>query len=54
MFSYSIDERNISQTVLLSFISVFIFSMPSNVIIVTVYVLWHKFGAFSELILTLA
>ena len=45
MFSYSVGERNIVQTVLLSIFSVFIFSVLSKVIIIVinrVYGLGHK------------
>ena len=34
MFSHSAGEKNILQSVLLSFFSVFIFSMPSKVILI--------------------
>jgi len=35
-FIHSAGEKNILQTVLLSFFSVFIFSMPSKVIIIVI------------------
>ena len=46
-FCYSVGERNISQVVLLSLFSVFIFSMASNMIIVVQFIF---FGPFSGLI----
>ena len=36
MFSYSIGERNILQTILLSFFSVLIFSLPSKKTIIVI------------------
>ena len=51
------NSRVIVQAVLLSFFWVFIFSMPSKVILVIEFICsWAQtcFGPFSELILTLA
>ena len=55
--SYSIDEGNIVQTVLLPFLSVFSFSMLSKVMILVIQSMFlgvNIFSTFPELILTLA
>ena len=55
-FSYSFGERNILQSVLMSFFLVFIFSMPSKVITILIKFIFlgiNIFWAF-ELVLTLA
>ena len=47
---YSIGERNILQTVLLSFFSVFIFLMPSKVIIIVIQFMFLGINIFWALL----
>ena len=49
-FSYSIGEINILQTVLLKFFSVFIFSMPSKVIIIVNQFMFLGINIFCALV----
>ena len=45
-FSYSVGERNILQTGLLSFFSAFIFSMPSKKIIIVIQFMFLGINIF--------